>query len=63
MCNGNVLEKQGKEEIAMKKININPEVESAFYNACKRGIYKELERKKLITPTQLNQLLKELYKT
>lgn len=60
MYNENIVEKQEKEEMPMKKIIINPEYESAFHDACKRGIYKELERKKLITGTQLNQLLRHL---
>lgn len=39
---------------------LNKEVEQAFYLACKRGIYKELKQKNLITDVQLNQLLGQL---
>ena len=55
-----IVKKQEKEEIVIKKITIPQEYASNFHNICKCGIYKELNRKKLITDTQLNALLRYL---
>lgn len=41
----------------MNDFELTNENEKAFHLACKRGIYKELNRKKVITDAQLNQLL------
>ena len=60
MHNKFIKNRQSMEEVQEKKFIITPQDTLAFHNACKRGVYKELNRKKLITDAQLNQLLGDL---
>lgn len=46
-----------KEEIPMKKINQSQAEVSSLRNAIKRGVYKELHKKQMLTTQQLNELL------
>ena len=49
-------------KLTIKNIELLNESVQEFHNVCKRGIYKELNRKKIITDMQLNQLLGQLEK-
>ena len=47
-----------KEEVSQGKASVlSEQYRKDFYDSCKRGIYKELHKRGLITDVQLNYLL------
>lgn len=48
-----------KEFTIMDKIQLNEAESTLFCNALKRGIYKELYHRNLLTDVQLNELLEK----
>lgn len=50
-----------QESKVMEELKLNKLETEAFSKACKRGIYKELHAKNLLTDQQLNQLLDDTY--
>lgn len=45
----------------MEELKLSEQDKEAFFKACKRGIYKELHARKLLTDQQLTQLLDDTY--
>ena len=51
------MSENGKEILQTNEFVLPKECRQSFWKACKRGIYKELNRRKMITDVQLNFLL------
>ena len=51
-----------KNQIVIGKLDLSQTEMAGFYNTLKRGVYKELYIKQMLTGQQLNELLAQLNK-